>query len=95
MPNGGSWDRFWITIVGFRAKHGRWPTRVLWPVVVRDVVEGHLSAAELSRLREKLALLLADDLAAEDDLGGRYEYAGPTSGGYESERQEWFGVDWD
>ena len=95
VPNGGSWDRFWFTIMGFRAEYGRWPTRVLWPAVVQEAVEGHLMHADLASLKEKLVLEPAADLAAEDNSGAHYDYAGPAGGGHHAERQAWFGIDWD
>ena len=95
MPNGGSFDRFWFTVMGFRAMYGHWPTRVLLPRVVLEVVEAHLKPADMARLREKLALVPAQDLSAEDDFGARYDYAGPAGGDHHAERQEWFGIDWD
>jgi hypothetical protein len=95
MPNGGSWDRFWFTIMGFRAEYGRWPTRVLLPSGVRDVVEAHLKPDDRARLKEKLSILPATALAAEDESGARYDYTGPAGGGHHLERQEWFGIDWD
>ena len=95
MPNGGSWDRFWFTIMGFRAEYGRWPTRVLWPSVVQEVVEAHLKPDDQARLREKLSLIPATTLAAEDETGAHYDYKGPAGGGDHSERLEWFGIEWD
>ena len=95
MANGGSWDRFWFTIMGFRSEYGRWPTRVLWPSVVRDSVEKRLGPEDLLRLRERLTLIDSFDLAAEDASGARYDYRGPAGGDYQKERQEWFGIDWD
>ncbi len=97
MPNGGSWDRFWITIMGFRAIHGRWPTRVLWPEVVQKVVEAHLKPADMGRLKEKLELVPSVRLSAEDDSGARHDYDGPAVSivNLHQERKAWFGIDWD
>ena len=80
MANGGSWDRFWFTIAGFYEEYGRWPTKVLWPEVVQGSVEAHLNPSELKRLQEKLVFIPATGLAAEDDIGGHYDYAGPAGG---------------
>lgn len=95
MPNGGNWDRFWFTIMGFRAEHGHWPTRMLLPTSIQEAVEAHLNPADLSRLNGKLGFVIADELAAEDDGGKRYIYAGPAGASHHKERQEWFGIDWD
>jgi hypothetical protein len=95
VANGGNWDRFWFTIMGFRADHGRWPTRVLWPRAVQDAVESHLNPADLARLKAKLVFVSAVDLSAEDDSGAHYDYSGPAGGGHRLERQAWFGIDWD
>jgi hypothetical protein len=94
MPNGGNWDRFWFTIMGFRAEYGRWPTRVLWPEVVEKVVEAHLTPDDHALLKEKLTLIPWAALAAEDETGAHYDYAGPAGGGHHAERLEWFRIEW-
>jgi hypothetical protein len=98
MPNGGTWDRFWFVIMGFHEKYGHWPTRVIATPWVRDAIWEHLSSEDRGKLESRLKLVSGDPLnglAAEDDEGAAYDYAGPAGGGNHSERFEWFGIDWD
>jgi hypothetical protein len=94
MPNGGNWDRFWFTIVGFNIEFGRWPNRLRLPRAVMGVVVAHLAPADLERVRQKLELLPGDELAAEDGEGARYVYNGPPYGKPNADPQEWLGVRW-
>jgi hypothetical protein len=95
MPNGGNWDRFWFTVVGFNVAHGRWPTRVRAPSIVLEQVEAHLGPADHTRLLEKLQLVEGAELVAEDDAGARYEYQGPPAGAPTESVEAAFGVRWD
>ena len=77
MPNGGSWDRFWFTVGGFRARFGLWPTRVRLYDQVINTVAAHLSADELAALASKVELIVGEEFAAEDEQGHVFPYDGP------------------
>ena len=72
MPNGGDWVRFCAAIDGFRARYGRWPTRVaMWPGFI-DALHYSIGPDGLRAVEQKLKLLEHPDeqgLAAEDDEG--------------------------
>lgn len=94
MPNGGGWDRFWFTLIGFHMRHGHWPTSVTLPDIVADAVASHLTEQDLARLTSKLQLKRGTRLLAEDDLKVRYEYCGPPQGSEWPDPQSWLGVKW-
>jgi hypothetical protein len=92
MPNGGSWDRFWFTVIGFNVEFGRWPTLIRLPSSVLEEVTAHLGPPAFERLKEKLAFVSGFDLVAEDDTGATYAYAGPPEGAPTERPEDWFGV---
>jgi len=94
MPNGGNWDRFWFTLIGFHMAHGRWPTSITLPEVVADAVSFHLTNDDLAQVRSKLLLKRGNALLAEDDTGANYEYCGPPEGSDRPDPQAWLGVAW-
>lgn len=95
MANGGSWDRFWFTLVGFNTAFGRWPTRIHMPEMVWDQVRAHLTPADLVQLEARLKVILGgDDLMAEDEEGARHVYDGPPQGRPTSSPEAWLGIRW-
>ena len=94
MPNGGSWDRFWFVLVGFRNEFGHWPTRVRLPIHVVEALAAHLSPTDRAKVEAKLELVPGDALVAEDDEGARYEYMGPTTP-LQERPSDWLRIKWD
>lgn len=96
MPNGHdkNWIRLCITLAGFRARYGRWPTCVhVFQGLVTELRDHLLPAnafdAVMSRLR-----FIEDGSAfiAEDDNGHRFEYGDETGGGTAGEAEAWLGA---
>jgi hypothetical protein len=95
MPNGH--DRNWIrlcgAIDGFRARYGRWPTRVrVFPAALIDLRDFLFAPDDFARITAKVALI-ADEapMIAEDDSGAKYNYG---EEGFPRERPTPSAADW-
>ena len=94
MPRGGDWVRFCAAIDGFRARYGRWPTRVVMWQGFRDNLHYSIGPDGLRAVEQKLTLLEHPDeqgLAAEDGEGNRYDYARE---GFSEQQPDVRAVDW-
>ena len=98
MPNGydANWVRLCAAVDGFRARYGRWPTRVrLFAVALADIRDNLFTSDDFARITEKIALVPDNaGMIAEDDSGARYNYG---QEGFPKPRptpsaDEWFGV---
>ena len=78
MPNGADKNlvRVRVTVAGFRAEHGSWPTRFLLPAIsLEDLKDRILTAESFRRMSEKLDFVIAEDMfTAEDEQGRRHDY---------------------
>ncbi|MCP9850775.1 hypothetical protein [Cyanobium sp. Morenito 9A2] len=78
MPNGYDRNlvRLFGAIEGFRARHGRWPQRVLLGQGYIDDFRSILTESGFQQLISKLELVADADanIDAEDDACGRYSY---------------------
>lgn len=95
MPNGGSWDRFWFVLVGYRVQFGEWPTQLTIPDVVQEALSAHLSQSDLDKIRSKLDLVEGMELIARDSAGREYRYQGPPERRPDADPQVWLGVRWE
>jgi hypothetical protein len=77
MPNGHdkNWIRLCAALDGFRARHGRWPTRVRMFQVSLEDLQSLFAAGDFARILS-LVNLVADEasMIAEDDTGASYNY---------------------
>ena len=77
MPNGETknWIRLCAAIDGFRARYGRWPTRVrLFDGALRNL-ESLFLPEDFRQLTDRVALVPDDaPMIAEDDSGACYNY---------------------
>ena len=78
MPNGSdkNYVRLCVTIDGFRARYGRWPTVArVWPGFV-DNLRTVLAPEGFARLQEKLRLVEDPNatISVEDEEGRRCDY---------------------
>ncbi len=98
MPNGHdkNWVRLCGAIDGFRARYGRWPTRVrIFPASLADIRDNVLTPEDYARIVAKVTLVADEaEMVAEDDMGGSYNYG---QEGFPSKRPtpqaaEWLGV---
>lgn len=77
MPNGygKNWIRLCAALEGFRARYGRWPSRIRIPELVAQELDELLTPAEYARILKKLAVISGDEgIMAEDDAGVSYDY---------------------
>jgi hypothetical protein len=100
MPNGHDrdWVRFCLTVGGFRAKHGSWPTRMrLDQRYIDEFRESLLSPPDFEKLKKKVRLIpeAGTSLVAEDDEGRSYSHgaAGGDDRRAEIDAEEWLGVE--
>lgn len=92
----GDWTRLCAAIDGFRARYGRWPTRV----VAHPQFEGNLGYIvgrdALQTVREKVEFVVREDasVVAKDDSGGAYDYGreGFSEREPDIRAEEWLGV---
>ena len=79
MPNGEgkNWARLFVAMNGFRAKYGRWPTRVRIPTQeISDIAHYGYPEDSLDKLVEKVEVMIGGEyIAAEDDEGGICSYS--------------------
>jgi hypothetical protein len=77
MPNGESKNRirFLAAIEGFRARFGKWPSRVRIPSYLLEDLQARLAPEEFSVLEAKIKLVCdGSPMIAEDDFGNTYDY---------------------
>ncbi|MBV9492130.1 MAG: hypothetical protein JO069_20745 [Verrucomicrobia bacterium] len=78
MPNGHdkNWVRLCITLAGFRARYGRWPSRVRLPrACLADLRDDLLTKEDFAKITERLTLVPDERaLVAEDDQGASFTY---------------------
>lgn len=97
MPNGSgrNLDRLFAALMGFKAKHGHWPTRVRANKGFIDDVKGILTTDSYEKLVSKVALVRSQqsDIRAEDDCGLGFAY-GDSSAEWDEEEsiESWLGL---
>ncbi len=98
MPNGHdrAWVRLCITINGFRARYGAWPTIVRYHPIGLQVIREQLLDTESLAILEKQFELIADDsvsIRAEDEAGRQVTYGETLSLPHGEDLREWLGID--
>ena len=98
MPNGddASWIRVCAAIDGFRARYGRWPTRVRLLPAALDGLRDHVLTPQGFAVVASVVELTPDEAApmiAEDADGESYNYGreGFVSPRPEEATRDWFG----
>jgi hypothetical protein len=79
MPNGSSrnLDRLFVTLRGFKAKHGHWPTQVRANKgFIRDLKQ-ILTKDGYEKLASEVSMVISrqSDIRAEDDSGSSFTYS--------------------
>ena len=79
MPNGDdkNWVRFCVAVDGFRARYGRWPTRVrMMDVCYADLIGHVLSPPGYALVSTFVELVAEEDAAmiADDGRGAEFNY---------------------
>jgi len=71
-----NWVRLCDTIDGFRAEHGRWPTKILLPeAIFHTLKQDAFSKERLEMIEENLSFVVEDvAIVAADDNGRYYSY---------------------
>ena len=100
MPNGSNKNfvRMCLTINGFHARYGTWPTTVRVPPFVVPELRDHILGPEaFARVELKIRVIPQEGtFVAEDEGGGRFDYDADHDSipAYPKiDAREWLGVD--
>ena len=69
-----AWFRLCVAIDGFRARHGRWPTRVRLDGASMESIRRRLESSGIPVAGKVGWVVDGSSMIAEDDRGGRYDF---------------------
>ena len=71
-----NWIRLCAAIDGFRARYGRWPTRIrIWDLCLSNLRDNLFSPEDFAQIAAKLTFIEeGQSVIAEDETGATYDY---------------------